>query len=58
MPNTSKGGGPTGEGPIVGVGISARTQGAGSPRERGERPVLTIGRNRVMTIIGIRPAVE
>ena len=58
MANISKGDGPMGGRPVAGAAISARTQGAGRPREGGERPVLTVGRNHVMTIIGTQPAVD
>ena len=44
--------------PVIGAATHMRMQRAGRPRERGERPVLTIGRNCIMTIIGAMPAVK
>jgi hypothetical protein len=47
-----------GEGLVVGAAANARSQGAGRPREKGKRPVLTIGRDSTTTTIGRTPAVE
>jgi hypothetical protein len=40
-----------GTGPVVGAVARGRTQGTGSPKERGKRPALVLGRMRVMTTI-------
>ena len=46
-----------GEGPIAGAVANARTQGARRPREKGERPMLTLCRDSTMTTIGMMPVV-
>ena len=47
-----------GEGPIASAVADARSQGAGRPREKGERPTLTLGRDSTMTTIGMMHVVK